>query len=207
MSESAIIRKYSKRTLLFRQHSSCCVCDEEIALYCEMCPKCMIQSINFGNMKVNPLVILQFIDSLSFEQYPNYYVKKIIELQRFLLDHEVNRKSFNSIIESKCQCGEINERNITKKNNPHFIKCKSCSKCFCSNCRIDNHVTKNFQLSCKEYKKYYDVYHHHPFAQIWISGMLNNKKEHEKKNEKESKLESLYVHSFAQRRNALPCSL
>ena len=171
------LKKSSK--IIKLKHSLCQSCEDEEAFYQCMCPNCIEGVYTHTTSEIDPLDILQYIDTLNLENISHTRVKEIVDLQRFLLDYEKKESNFNSIIETKCSCGHINNRDLAFRNNPHTIKCEKCKKTFCSNCKSKPHTRKKYYFNCGEYKQILNVYHG-GIAQSWISAILNTEKEHNK---------------------------
>lgn len=168
-----------KKKSITVKNSLCRSCEEQESIYQCLCPDCIETSLQLDAYKIEPLDILQYIDTLDLNQFTHSRVKEIVTLQRFLLNYKKKEISFNPIIETKClQCGQVNERNLKFKNNPHGTKCKKCSREYCSNCLLNIHTRKKFYLRCEEYKQARDIYFE-PFTKSWISAIMNSEKQHQ----------------------------
>ena len=172
-----IMNEKNNRTIAMSD-TLCFSCEHNEALYQNICPQCFEKSYIHQVTDINPFDILQYIETLNFKNFTHIRVKEIIDLQRFLIDRIKTQNNFNTIIESKCSCGQINERQLMFKDNPHTVKCKKCKLQFCSNCNLEVHTRKKKYLNCSEYKKIRDIYYG-SISQSWLSAILNSKEEHQ----------------------------
>ena len=156
----------------------CGSCEENYVLHQGYCAKCLEKCYTHRMAKVRPIKLLQYIDEFDFNSTTHRYAKDVIDLKRFLINYVNEDNKFNPIIETKCPCGHVNDRNLKFNEDPHRIICDKCKKSFCSNCKLEVHSLVKYCLDCNSYRQIRDTYYG-PVSQSWISGIMNSRKEHE----------------------------
>lgn len=155
----------------------CRICDDSDPIYNGICPECYLNGFSILPEidGVGPDELFSNIQRAGSENTDIEYYNNLILLKRMLLEKFSQELSYNSRLQSKCQCGKIYDRHLCFDQEPHTLICEDCGP-FCSNCYRDIHPN----VTCKQYQKMVKIYES-DFVQNWMMRFAKEKRASEHK--------------------------
>ena len=158
---------------------SCTQCEKNGILYKNLCSDCYLINIQCSCKTSNGIPVFELFTFLIendhlIQDYDAY--DSAVKLKRYLTNMFNKMYEYDSRIESKCKkCQQKYDRNLDHGTNLHILKCNDCGD-FCSNCGHSVHTLVDKNMSCKEYRELYYLFHG-GFITWWLQRFINGQSE------------------------------